>query len=120
MAERAPEPVEAAVHAALGDDASATAAHAMADEIHVAGLLAHVAPTHLAAVTDWLASEPEVELHGEHGSKLVIVIERTSAQAVMSFVDTLRERPGVYNVALVYQHTENAEDMEEMIDVDHA
>lgn len=89
-------------------------------EAHIAGLLVYAAADAIAQVADAIRAMPDAEVHGQDATKLVVVVERTSAQEVMAFVEALRDTAGVVNVALVYQHAEDANDMEDTLDVDYA
>lgn len=86
-------------------------------EIHIAGILIHARADHLdrtvAAIGAW--PETDVRAVGAEG-KLVVVSECGSADGTLELISRMRDLPGVLNVALVYQHAENAGALNEEID----
>jgi periplasmic nitrate reductase NapD len=88
----------------------------MKPEVHIAGLLVQTQPEHSKRAAKAIAGlrQAEVRAVGRNG-KLVVVCECDSDDRLMALIGRLRELPGVLNVALVYQHVESAEAMEEVI-----
>src|SRR5690349_8054249 len=94
----------------------------MEKEVHIAGILVQVLPEQRRRAAKELARLPRTEVHGDGaakaGSKLVVVCECDSGDQLLALAGRIREIPGVLNVALVYQHVENAKAMEEEVDLD--
>lgn len=84
-------------------------------EVHIAGLLVQCAPARGAAVAAAVAALPGAEVCAGAAGKLVVVCECGSCDEIMALVGRIRDLPGVLNVALVYQHAESAQAMEEEI-----
>jgi periplasmic nitrate reductase NapD len=82
----------------------------MHTELHIAGLLVHARPEAQAAVVAGLAARPQVEVRAARPGKLVVVCECASGGAAIDL--TSQVRPGVVDVALVYQHAESAVEMD--------
>lgn len=77
--------------------------HAHSSQLHVASLIAHVLPAHMNDVGAWLESQPRVEIHTQSPEgKFAIVMESDHEQSVLELLDTLGQRPGVLNTALIY------------------
>lgn len=88
----------------------------MKPEVHIAGLLVQTQPEQRKKVAKAIGGlrQAEVPAIGRNG-KLVVVCECDSDDRLMALIGRVRELPGVLNVALVYQHVESAEAMEEVI-----
>ena len=88
----------------------------MYDEVHIAGVIVHAAAAEVAAVKRHLALLPKTQVHaaGADG-RLVVTIETDSTQRTLDCLDAVRALPGVFNVALVYQHAEDAAAMDEEV-----
>lgn len=83
-------------------------------EIHVAGILVQARPAVVDAVARAIRAMPGLELAlVADGGRLVVVSECDSRAATLDLIDGLRALPGVLDVALVYQHTESADAMNE-------
>lgn len=83
-------------------------------EIHIAGLLIQVREPHSATVFRALAAWPALEVVAQDGGgRLVAVCECDSGEAILQIMASIRDLSGVLNVALVYQHAERAEAMDE-------
>ncbi|MGE5489710.1 MAG: chaperone NapD [Actinomycetota bacterium] len=88
----------------------------MKPEVHIAGLLVQTLPESRSKVKRALASLSQVEVHADHrNGKLVVVCECDSEDKLMTLIGRIRDLSGVLNVALVYQHMESAEAMDEVI-----
>lgn len=84
------------------------------DERHIAGILLQLRPASRDAVAAALAEWPGVEVGaGVPAGKLAVVCDCAGAGEVMERIAAMRELPGVLNVALVYQHAEDAAAMDE-------
>lgn len=88
----------------------------MSEEVHIAGVIVHAAPAELAAVRGHIARLPKAQVHaaGTDG-RLVVTLETDSTKRTLDYLDALRVLPGVWNVALVYQHAEDASAMDEEV-----
>ncbi len=88
----------------------------MSDEIHIAGVIVHVALTDVPAVRSQIGLLPKARIHaaGADG-RLVVTLETDSTKRTLDYMDALRILPGVLNVALVYQHAEDTAAMNEEV-----
>ena len=86
----------------------------MSEEIHIAGLIVHASAAQVTAVRSQIALLPKAQVHaaGADG-RLVVTLETDSTKRTLDYMDALRILPGVINVALVYQHAEDAAAMDE-------
>jgi periplasmic nitrate reductase NapD len=86
----------------------------MAAEIHIAGIIVHVTPAQVAEVRAQLAILPRCIVHAaEADGRLIVTLEAESAPRTLDAMDAIRALSGVLNVALVYQHAEPANSMDE-------
>jgi nitrate reductase NapD len=86
----------------------------MSDEIHIAGIIVHAMPARLAEVRAHLAILPRCIVHAaEDDGRMVVTLEAESAPRTLDAMDAIRALPGVLSVALVYQHAEDATEMDE-------
>ncbi|HYE39814.1 MAG TPA: chaperone NapD [Ramlibacter sp.] len=87
-------------------------APAAGGEIHVAGVLVHARPERLDDVCLAVSLLPDAEVtHASGDGRAVVVLEAASGRAVMQQLEAIRAIAGVLNVAIVYQHAEPEEDM---------
>lgn len=86
------------------------------EEIHIAGVIVQASPTAVASLRSHIALLPKAQIHaaGADG-RLVVTLETESTKRTLDCLDALRALPGVINVALVYQHAEDAAAMDEEI-----
>jgi len=88
----------------------------MKPEVHIAGLLVQALPEQRRKVAKAVSGLPKAEVRAAGSAgKLVVVCEGDSDDQIMALIGRIRELPGVLNVALVYQHAESAEAMEEVV-----
>lgn len=88
----------------------------MSEEVHIAGVIVHAAPDHVAAVRSYLALLPRALVHGASpDGRMVVTLETDSTKRTLDCMDALRALLGVSNVALVYQHAEDAAAMQEEV-----
>lgn len=88
----------------------------MSDEIHIAGVIVAAARTEAERVRAALALLPGAIVHATaEDGRMVVTLETASAPATLDCMDAIRALPGVFNVALVYQHAEPSAAMEELI-----
>lgn len=86
----------------------------MAAEIHIAGIIVHTRREQAAEVRAQLAILPGCIVHAvEEDGRMVVTLEAESAPRTLDEMDAIRALPGVLNVALVYQHAEPANAMDE-------
>jgi nitrate reductase NapD len=80
----------------------------VASEIHIAGIIVHATPAQVAEVRTQLAILPRCIVHAAEADGRL-----ESAPRTLDAMDAIRALPGVLNVALVYQHAEPANSMDE-------
>jgi nitrate reductase NapD len=82
-------------------------------EIHIASCVAYTRPESTEGVVRAVRATSlcEVPRHDGNG-RLVLLIERDSAGAVMDVIDAVRALEGVIAVHIAYQHAESAADLE--------
>lgn len=88
------------------------------DELHIAGLVVHVAPRRLKAVAAAIAAQRGALVHGASpGGKLVVTLEAASPEAMTLEVSAIQHIDGVLSAVLVYQCVDSLAAMnEEMTD----
>jgi nitrate reductase NapD len=83
-------------------------------EVHIAGVLVQAQAQAVARLRGEIPKLCGATLaQWAEDGRMVVVVERDSAQDVMQTLSALRDLPGVFNVALVYQHTEPWESMQQ-------
>lgn len=89
----------------------------MTEEVHIAGMIVHAALAMVPSVRAQIALVPCAVVHaaGSDG-RLVVTLETDSTKKTLDYMDALRALPGVSHVALVYQHAESPEAMDEEIE----
>ena len=93
----------------------------MQEELHITSLVVHAAPSRVAKVSAQIATMPGAEVHAvSETGKLVVTIEASSRGSVMDAVTAIQCIDGVLSAALVYQHADSLESMNEEVVVDHA
>ena len=89
----------------------------MTDEIHIAGVIVSTARQQAAAVRAQLALLPKAIVHtASDDGRMIVTLETGSTVATLDHMDAIRALPGVFSVALVYQHAEAATAMDEVIE----
>lgn len=79
--------------------------------LHIASLIAHVQQASIADVARWLEQQPGVEIHAQSPQgKFAIVMECHNERDVVTLLDTLEQRQGVLNTALIYHEIIDGED----------
>lgn len=88
----------------------------MSAEIHIAGIIVHAATAMVPSIRAQVALLPRAQVHaqGDDG-RMVITLETDSTKKTLDYMDALRALPGVSSLALVYQHAESPEAMDEEI-----
>ena len=88
----------------------------MSAEIHITGLIVHVSRDALEQVSAQLRALPRAIIHAtDADGRMVVTLETDSTVRTLDEMDAIRALPGVYNVALVYQHAEPADAMNEEV-----
>lgn len=86
------------------------------EEIHIAGLIVHARPAAVQQVRTSLALLPKSRVHAAASDgRMVVTLETDSAKRTLDFMDAIRALDGVINVALVYQHAEDASAMNQEV-----
>ncbi|ABE36273.1 napD family protein [Paraburkholderia xenovorans LB400] len=84
------------------------------DELHIAGIVVHVQPRRIAGVRQAIGMLPGAEIHAiSELGKLVVTLEGGTASEVAEQLHAIHALPGVYSAALVYQHHEDIESLNE-------
>lgn len=87
-----------------------------AQEWHIAGVLVHALPDHLDAVRDAIAGMTGAEIHAASDTgKLVVTLEAPTSRGIAAHLTYLHQLEGVMTATLVYQHNEDARDMDEEV-----
>ena len=85
-----------------------------AQSLHIASLLVHVRPQNLAAVSDWFNTQSELEIHlSDDAGKLVVVVETRDHHQINPLIETIKDRAGVLNVAMVYHEELSLADIDD-------
>ena len=93
----------------------------MGDELHITSLVVHSTPKRMACVSKSIASIPGAIVHATSpAGKLVVTLEASTADEMMSKVAGIQRADGVLSAALVYQCADRLATMnEEIPDADH-
>lgn len=75
----------------------------MPEELHIASMIVHVLPPHLAALEVWLGAQPELEIRASSPEgKIVLVIERRHQREILALIDDVEQQRGVLSCTMVY------------------
>ena len=86
------------------------------EELHISSLVVHSTPERLQRVEEAIASMPGARVHASSPTgKLVVTLEASSADEMMSKVTSIQRTDGVLSAALVYQCADTLEAMNEEI-----
>lgn len=93
-----------------------------AQQWHIAGVLVHTQPASLDAVRSAIAGMAGAEIHAaSDAGKLVVTLEAPTSGAIAAHLTFLHQLEGVLAATLVYQHNEDACDMDtEIVDESHS
>ncbi len=84
------------------------------NDFNISGVLVHVRLADLERVRTELGKLPGVELHGQSDDgRLIVTVEDTEARMCAETVTGIQYIDGVLSAALVYQHTDTSEPLEE-------
>jgi periplasmic nitrate reductase NapD len=85
-----------------------------AGELHISSLVVHAAPVRLGELSNALAGMAGVQVHATSPEgKLVVTLERPSADSMTDSVAAIQRMTGVFSAALVYQCADTLEAMNE-------
>ena len=101
---------------AIGNAALAAEADARAAELHIASMVVHALPSHAARAAAALAALPGVCVHARAGNgKLVVTLEASDAETLLSCVQQIQATAGVLAASLVYQCADTLQAMNEVL-----
>lgn len=85
-------------------------------EIHIASCIARVRPEALTAVAAAIESVTGSPASAaDPAGRLVVVLEGPDTGSLLDQMDRIRALPGVLNIEMVYQHSEDEAAMKEVI-----
>jgi nitrate reductase NapD len=86
-------------------------------EGHIAGIVVHAGHDHIPAVLAAISALPGATVHAvSPAGKVVVTLEAGRAAEIIAQLDSIHALPGVYSAALIYQHHEDVESLNEEID----
>jgi len=89
----------------------------MSQELHIAGIVVFADPQQLETITACIRTVPSATIHAASpDGKLVVTLETDSTRRTLDYMDAIRALPGVADVALVYQHAEPLDALEQEIE----
>ena len=90
------------------------------EELHITSLVVHSTPTRAPLVASAIAAIPGARIHATSPQgKLVVTLEASTADEMVTKVASIQRTDGVLSAALVYQCTDSLASMNEVIsDVD--
>lgn len=103
-----------------GNLASRTAAcDRTGEEVHISSLFVQARPDALAQVVQSIEEMSQVTVHltSEEG-KLVVSLETENLLQVTNYIDQINALPAVVSASLVYHQCEQADALDEIVDVD--
>ena len=88
----------------------------MLDELHITSLVVHSTPKRVASVSASIASIPGAVIHATSpAGKLVVTLEASTAEEMISKVVGIQRADGVLSAAMVYQCADSLATMNEEI-----
>jgi len=86
------------------------------DQLHISSLVVHSTPKRVMRVADVIRTIEGAEIHATSSSgKLVITLEASTADEMMSKVTRIQQTDGVLSAALVYECVDALHSMNEVI-----
>jgi nitrate reductase NapD len=86
------------------------------EELHIASLVVHSLPARAPNVSDAIAATPGARIDAASCSgKLVVTLEASTTDEMLSRISAIQRIEGVLSAALVYQCTDTLEAMNEEI-----
>lgn len=93
-----------------------TAQQPSQQELHIASLVVHAAPRRAAGIAEAIAAMPGAQVHAAApNGKLVVTLEADSGDEMYARIADIQRCDGVMSAALVYQHADSLEAMNEEI-----
>ena len=89
------------------------------DEVHITSILVQVAHAHKDATCEAISQMDGSEIHIEgEGGKLIVSFESASLQYITDCIEEINRMDGVASATLIYHQTENADELDELVEVD--
>jgi len=86
------------------------------EEVHISSLVVHATPKRLQNVEKLIGTMPGARVHGSSSNgKLVVTLEASSTDEMLSRISAIQRVDGVLSAALVYQCADTLESMNEEI-----
>lgn len=88
-------------------------------EVHIASMIIHVLPAHLAALRGWVEVQPDLDISTfSPEGKVVVVVERNHQGEILAVIDAVEQQPGVLSCTMVYHEVmSDAEVNQELLPV---
>ena len=84
------------------------------DELHIASLVVHALPPHMARVVEVIAALPGACVHASAANgKLVVTLEASGAEPLVAMLGQIQALRGVLSATLVYQCADSLAAMNE-------
>jgi nitrate reductase NapD len=91
----------------------------MNEELHISSLVVHSTPQRVMRVSAAISLIPGAQVHATSPTgKLIVTLEASTADEMVSKVSTIQHADGVLSAALVYQSVDTLEAMNEVISDD--
>ena len=88
----------------------------MPEEVHISSLVVHATPKRMQSVEEAIVMLPGARVHGSSpNGKLVVTLDASSSDEMMSRITAIQRLDGVLSAALVYQCADTVEAMNETI-----
>ena len=88
----------------------------MPEEVHISSLVVHATPKRMQSVENAIAMMPGARVHGgSPNGKLVVTLDASSTDEMLSRIGMIQRIDGVLSAALVYQCSDTVEAMNQEI-----
>lgn len=85
-------------------------------ESHIAGIVVHANRTHMESIRKSISVIPGAVIHAiTPAGKLVVTLEANRSADIVGQLQAIHALPGVHSAALIYQHHEDVESLDEEI-----
>jgi nitrate reductase NapD len=85
-------------------------------EGHIAGIVVHANHGHIESIRRFISILPGAQIHAvSPAGKLVITLEAQRSADIVEQLTAIHALTGVYSTALIYQHHEDVESLDEEI-----
>jgi nitrate reductase NapD len=85
-------------------------------EGHIAGIVVHANLAHFESIRRFISKLPDAQIHAASpAGKLVITLEAKHSADIVEQLTAIHALTGVYSAALIYQHHEDVESLDEEI-----